>query len=400
MSIKHDRPKLKQNLAVKSKTPKNKTKFIEFTSEEERPQKIKTITKDKVTIFMDKSCNETSSESEKLLSKKRCITKNNNSTNIKESVPQESKIKPQVASKVNSNKSRMISPVDKNLKSEQNKTNQNNLYNNFKPASQLLNGDSDSEMIIVKKPKNKKRDKNNTKLSQTHAINDNNLHNKLKNTLEIDIDNLDAVYDFIPTGKLEDISYLKQCYQQLFERETEVVFRVYELNIENSCPAPSNHKKGKIDNYNDDTKMFLIELDNSEVNTNLLQTYSDNESNFISVGLKDFIELWVKKLATTDCQNFQEKIETNSNPVFSSSTIYSSEVETVASNNNLQNTNDSKNSTSDGKAKKSQVNLFNRILIPQIRKQVEYYFSDKNYYTDMFLLEQAKLNSDNCKISI
>lgn len=40
--------------------------------------------------------------------------------------------------------------------------------------------------------------------------------------------------------------------------------------------------------------------------------------------------------------------------------------------------------------------IFNRIILPQIRKQIEFYFSDKNYYHDAFLLEKAKENEENC----
>ena len=41
--------------------------------------------------------------------------------------------------------------------------------------------------------------------------------------------------------------------------------------------------------------------------------------------------------------------------------------------------------------------IFSRIIIPQIRKQIEFYFSDKNYYKDNFLLEKAAEDGDNCK---
>jgi hypothetical protein len=43
--------------------------------------------------------------------------------------------------------------------------------------------------------------------------------------------------------------------------------------------------------------------------------------------------------------------------------------------------------------------ILDRIILPQIKKQIEYYFSDKNYYKDSFLLEEAKKNNDDCKIN-
>jgi len=46
------------------------------------------------------------------------------------------------------------------------------------------------------------------------------------------------------------------------------------------------------------------------------------------------------------------------------------------------------------------VSIFNRIINSQIRKQIEYYFSDKNYYQDSFLLDKAAENQENCKIII
>lgn len=42
--------------------------------------------------------------------------------------------------------------------------------------------------------------------------------------------------------------------------------------------------------------------------------------------------------------------------------------------------------------------ILNKIIIPQIKKQIEYYFSDKNYYSDSFLLEKARINQGSCKI--
>lgn len=41
--------------------------------------------------------------------------------------------------------------------------------------------------------------------------------------------------------------------------------------------------------------------------------------------------------------------------------------------------------------------VFVRIILAQIRKQIEYYFSDKNYYHDAFLLGKASENQENCK---
>jgi len=44
------------------------------------------------------------------------------------------------------------------------------------------------------------------------------------------------------------------------------------------------------------------------------------------------------------------------------------------------------------------ISIFNRIINSQIRKQIEFYFSDKNYYHDAFLMEKAADDSENCKI--
>ena len=56
-----------------------------------------------------------------------------------------------------------------------------------------------------------------------------------------------------------------------------------------------------------------------------------------------------------------------------------------SSNSNAKQTNSNKGNS-----------IFYRIILPQIRKQIEFYFSDKNYYHDAFLVEKAKENSDNC----
>jgi hypothetical protein len=39
-------------------------------------------------------------------------------------------------------------------------------------------------------------------------------------------------------------------------------------------------------------------------------------------------------------------------------------------------------------------------VLPHIKRQIEFYFSDKNYYKDPFLLEKAALDQDNCKFKI
>ena len=192
-------------------------------------------------------------------------------------------------------------------------------------------------------------------------------------------------FDLINSYMLENIDYLKLHFPTLFEKGTRIVFRIYELSMESGGPAPSGYKKGKIEEYIEDTKYFIIKLD--EIDENLASVYSydiENEK-ILSVHMKDLIELRVQK-SDRNKPETEILIETKN-----------SETESLVGH-------DSKSfQASESKlaiTEKPKQSVFTKILYSQLKKQIEYYFSDKNYYKDQFLLEKARLNEDRCNFCL
>jgi hypothetical protein len=261
--------------------------------------------------------------------------------------------------------------------------------------------ESEEEQILVKKKTN------NVKIPQknentAYAFNKTKTENKPTtnyfssvsvNEKFLNQEKLKETFDLIPTYNLEDVSFLKNNYLTLFEKGTLVVFRVYELSMDNVGPIPSTYKKGRIEEFIEDTKYFLIKIDDLDENLTMMYSNYDTEdgSCIISVHLRDFIELWIEKssrnnpIIPSEAQNQGVNTILNINDTVTNSTSGNKIVNKSQSNNN-SNANDNKNKR----------NLFTNIVLSQIKKQVEYYFGDKNYYKDSFLLEKAALNEEHC----
>ncbi len=195
-------------------------------------------------------------------------------------------------------------------------------------------------------------------------------------------------FELINSYNLENIEYLKEYYPNLFKRGTLVLFRIYELSIEHGGPAPSGYKIGKIEEFVEETKYFLIKLEEKDENLESIYSYETDEGQFISVHLKDLIELRIEK---SEKNNHNINIVTNKLQNESPSIIeqiLKTELSTTNINEIVENV--------EKPASKGKQNVFTKILYSQIKKQIEYYFSDKNYYKDKFLLEKASLNENNC----
>ena len=140
-------------------------------------------------------------------------------------------------------------------------------------------------------------------------------------------------YRRIQSNLIENVEYLKVNHPNLFVNGTVISFRKYEF-IDCYQTKNNDYINGKVEFYNENTKSFLIKL---------ITKCDDME--IINIPLKDFIDLFVANESVQD-----EIIEKDTNSLFNSK-------------------------------------------YGCLRRQVEYYFSDENYYNDSFLLENLDENN-------
>lgn len=276
--------------------------------------------------------------------------------------------------------------------------NENDYFKKPKPVEQNQpkfyekpkeNKENDDEKIVVKKkfPKYKPVSRE----TFVDIITNTNAHSSEKSLTEYS--NLAESYELIHPYNLENLDYLHKYFPGIFIKGTSILFRIYELSNDSKGPAPSKYKHGKIEEFIEDNKCFLIKLDDSyskERVINSLSTTSDlYDIDVISVTLKDFIELRVEKSAMSeeylklDNDNIvTENIQQNTAPEENINDIF---IASPMKNNKTP-------------VKNPQKNMFHKIVYPHIKKQIEYYFSDKNYYDDAFLSEKAAQDSENCII--
>lgn len=148
----------------------------------------------------------------------------------------------------------------------------------------------------------------------------------------------------IPSEKIEDIDYLKNNFPSLFTPGSIIIFKIPELSDEGI--SQSEYKIGKILQYieENDNSFFIelskIEKENLSSRMNLLMFGNDSEeSDSICVFLKNFICLWIFNAEAVNKENDITII---------------------------------KNSVNDN------IHHF-------IKRQLEYYFSQKNYENDSYL---------------
>ncbi len=137
----------------------------------------------------------------------------------------------------------------------------------------------------------------------------------------------------IPSHMLEDLEYLKENYPNLLESDSIIYFWRYEF-LDINKNKENCFRFGKVIHFNFNSKSFLVEL--------IPVKPYENDSEIVNIPLKDFIELYVKR---QDESESDEKTETDSK-------------------------------------------------FGCLRRQIEYYFSDENFYKDSFLL--SNLNEEDC----
>ena len=138
-------------------------------------------------------------------------------------------------------------------------------------------------------------------------------------------------YQLIPSDKLDNLLYLNENFPKLFIQGTNIKFKIQEL-LKNGIGIGDYHF-GIVDNYNKESNSLLIKNCNSINEKTLLFMYQSEDENLMSIELKNFVEVWVE--AENNGKNYLER---------------------------------------DSELTKH-----------FIRRQIEYYFSDKNYEKDNFM---------------
>ena len=264
----------------------------------------------------------------------------NNKSNIKNNDYKETN------SKDDNKKEERKNILDESLSLEENSESESNYKNNKKKKNdneamlknikneKKLNDYYEKNLLGKKrKQKNSNAKKNYNKKHENNKIIKVNEKNNSKNNSNIKKLN----YELIPSDKLDDITFLKNAYPKLFISGTNIKFKIQEL-LKTGIGVGDYHF-GIIDNYNEENSSFLIKNCNSLNEKTLLFMYQFDEENLMSVELKNFVEIWIE--AEKDGKHYFEK---------------------------------------DSELTKH-----------FIRRQVEFYFCDKNYEKDNFL----KQNEDD-----
>ena len=226
------------------------------------------------------------------------------------------------------------SESESNYKNNKKKKNDNEaMLKNIKSEKKLNDYYEKNLLGKKRKQKNSNAKKNYNKKHENNKIIKVNEKNNSKNNSNIKKLN----YELIPSDKLDDITFLKNAYPKLFISGTNIKFKIQEL-LKTGIGVGDYHF-GIIDNYNEENNSFLIKNCNSLNEKTLLFMYQFDEENLMCVELKNFVEIWIE--AEKDGKHYFEK---------------------------------------DSELTKH-----------FIRRQVEFYFCDKNYEKDNFL----KQNEDD-----
>ena len=196
----------------------------------------------------------------------------------------------------------------------------------------FYNDSTASKNLLGKKRKVKSNTKENSNNININKIKETN-HKSQSN---VDIKKLN--YKLIPSDKLDDVPFLNEHYAQLFLPGTNIKFKIQEL-LKTGIGVGDYHF-GVVDNYNPENNSFLIKDCNSLNEKTKLFMYQSDDENLMCIELKNFVEIWIE--TEKNGKNYLEK---------------------------------------DSELTKH-----------FIRRQVEYYFCDKNYEKDNFLKKNEDEN--------
>ena len=207
---------------------------------------------------------------------------------------------------------------------------------NIKSESKIndfYNNDTMNKDLLGKKRKARNNSKENWKLNNNinKEKEDNYNPPKMRNIAKIN-------YQLIPSDKLDNLTFLNENFPKLFLQGTNIKFKIQEL-LKNGIGIGDYHF-GVVDNYNKENNSLLIKDCNSINEKTLLFMYQSEDENLMSVELKNFVEIW---------------IETEDNG-------------------------------------KNYLERDHELTKHFIRRQIEYYFCDKNYEKDNFLKQNEDEN--------
>lgn len=248
-------------------------------------------------------------------------------------------------------------------------------------SSSSLSSLKNSSSVHVEKPHQKTQFLGKkTKSNQANSIKKKQIKKEALHKIEIDESKLTK----IPSEKLDDLSYLNENHHLLFQKNTLLKFKMIELGDDGI--EVSNYKIGKVLNYSEETNSLLVQLEDSDLvnsKTKLMiceDKDDDNDDNVICIQIKNFIEIFYYN---PNQQNNQKKLQTEKVSEKNDKKEQPHRIEEINNNNNECLHNYTLNNDKES------------LAIPFIQRQIEYYFSNKNYYKDSYLLQSR--DEEGCK---
>ena len=211
--------------------------------------------------------------------------------------------------------------------------------------------------------------------------------------------------------KIENIQNLKDHFPSIFKENSKILFKLYEL-IDYNPGISENYKLGNIIKYFPEEQRLQIKLDMDNENIEyLLDNFSQNEENYenfmIIFPINEFVELFIEKILFYSINDLILNVSMDKpNKVKLENMIKDKETKVNIMNveikekgildktNDLISINHDSKEIKDLKKKPQSKNIFTNNIHHALRRQIEYYFSNKNYYTDPFIKEN--LDKENC----
>jgi len=214
-------------------------------------------------------------------------------------------------------------------------------------------------------------------------------------------------FDLSGYTKIENLKNCNELLTLILTENSKILFKLYEL-IDSNPEISKNYRLGTVLNFSEDRRI-TIKLDKYNNNYDyLLDTYSQNvenyENNIIILPIKEILEMLVEKSKSNLIENFTHKLvpsDKKSSSLNGEKEKINENVMDVDNSNTKRSIDNISKEPSKEEAKKPEQpkkNIFTNNILHALRRQIEFYFSNKNYYTDPFI--KQNLDQDNCKIRV